>query len=98
MSEIEQNEGEARSYHRWQFRLGALGILNGWSRRVEARADDFALSLTRAPGPFIGAMERLASLNLAERDPHFLKELLLYSHPSVGRRIDRARNRAWSEG
>jgi hypothetical protein len=65
MSEIEQNEGEARSYHRWQFRLGALGILNGWSRRV----DDFALRLTRAPGPFIGAMERLAGLNRAERNP-----------------------------
>lgn len=78
--------------------LIALPVINGWSRRVETRADDFALRLTRAPGPFIGAMERLAGLNLAERDPHFLKELLLYSHPSVGRRIARARNRAWSEG
>ena len=94
MSESKPDGGEARSYHRWQFRLGALGILNGWSRRV----DDFALRLTRAPGPFIGAMERLADLNLAERDPHFLKELVLYSHPSVGRRIARARNRVWSEG
>jgi Zn-dependent protease with chaperone function len=159
-SEIEQNEGEARSYHRWQFRLGALSILltagylvtllprgvvtlaafwvadralaavagalglsgpadiaglpllglvtiavslialpvtNAWFRRLETRTDDFALSLTRAPGPFIGAMERLAGLNLAERDPHLLKELPLYSHPSVGRRIARARNRTWSE-
>jgi Zn-dependent protease with chaperone function len=94
MSEIEQNEGEARSYHRWQFRLGALGILNGWSRRV----DDFALRLSQDPAAFIGAMERLAGLNLAERNPHFLKELPLYSHPWVGRRIDRARNRSWSEG
>jgi STE24 endopeptidase len=78
--------------------LIALPVINGWSRRVETRADDFALRLTRAPGSFIGAMERLADINLAERDPHFLKELVLYSHPSVGRRIARARNRAWSEG
>ena len=78
--------------------LIALPVTNAWFRRVETRADDFALSLTRAPGPFIGAMEWLAGLNLAERDPHFLKELLLYSHPSLGRRITRARNRTCSEG
>jgi len=78
--------------------LIALPVINGLSRRIETRADDFALRLTGAPGPFIGAMERLASLNLAERDPHFLKELVLYSHPSVGRRIARARNRASSRG
>jgi len=74
--------------------LVALPIVNGWSRFVESRADDFALGLTRAPGPFIGAMERLADLNLAERNPHVLKELMLYSHPSVDRRVARARARA----
>ena len=50
---------------------------------IETRADDFALKLTRNPTPFIGAMERLADLNLAERKPHVLKELVLYS-PSIG--------------
>ena len=78
--------------------LIALPVINGWSRRVETRADDFALRLTGAPGPFIGAMERLAALNLSERDPHFLKEMVLHSHPSVGRRIARARTGAWSGG
>lgn len=78
--------------------LIALPFINGWSRRIESRADDFALSLTQKPAAFIGAMERLAGLNLAERDPHFLKDLVLSSHPSVGRRIARARNRAWSGG
>jgi STE24 endopeptidase len=78
--------------------LGALPVINTWSRRVETRADDFALRLTGAPGPFIRAMERLSNLNLAERDPHPLKEMILYSHPSVGRRIARARNGAWSMG
>jgi STE24 endopeptidase len=78
--------------------LIALPVVNAWSRRVETRADDFALRLTGDPGPFIGAMERLADLNLSERDPHFLKELVLLSHPSIGRRIARARTGAWSAG
>ena len=74
--------------------LIALPIVNGWSRFVETRADDFALGLTHDPGPFIGAMERLADLNLTERNPHVLKELMLYSHPSVDRRVARAKARA----
>lgn len=66
-------------------------LANGFSRVLERQADDFALALTRNPGGFIGAMERLASLNLAERRPHRLKELMLYSHPALDRRIARAR-------
>ena len=66
-------------------------LANGFSRWLERQADDFALRLTRNPGGFIGAMERLASLNLAERRPHRLKELVLYSHPALDRRIARAR-------
>jgi STE24 endopeptidase len=71
--------------------LVALPVGNGWSRHVERQADDFALRTTRNPEAFIGAMRRLASLNLAEQDPHFVKEFLLYSHPSIGRRVARAR-------
>ena len=76
--------------------LVALGLVtaplaNGFSRFVERQADDFALRLTRDPSGFIGAMERLASLNLAERRPHRLKELMLHSHPALDRRIARAR-------
>jgi STE24 endopeptidase len=66
-------------------------LVNGFSRFIECQADDFALALTHDPGGFIGAMERLASLNLAERRPHRLKELMLYSHPALDRRIARAR-------
>ena len=66
-------------------------LANGFSRFIERQADDFALALTRDPCGFIGAMERLASLNLAERRPHRLKELMLYSHPALDRRIARAR-------
>ncbi len=71
--------------------LAALPVANGWSRHVERRADRFALETIADPRAFIGSMERLATLNLAERDPHRLEEFFLYSHPSIGRRIAHAR-------
>jgi STE24 endopeptidase len=71
--------------------LAALPLANGWSRHVEWRADRFALRTVADPRAFIGSMERLAALNLAEREPHPLEEFLLYSHPSIGRRIAHAR-------
>jgi len=71
-----------------------LPLTNGFSRWIESQADDFALRLTRDPAAFIGAMERLGRLNLAERRPHRLEELLLYSHPALERRIARARGEA----
>jgi STE24 endopeptidase len=74
--------------------LGLAGSVlgNAFSRRVERQADDFALDTTRNSEAFVGAMERLASLNLAERRPHRLKEIALYSHPALDRRIARARS------
>lgn len=73
----------------------ALGLLttplaNGFSRWIERQADDFALAVTGDARAFVAAMERLAALNLAERRPHPVKELLLHSHPSIDRRIARA--------
>ncbi len=46
--------------------LVTLPLVNGYSRWVERGADDFALAVTRNLEGFIGAMERLADLNLAE--------------------------------
>ena len=71
--------------------LAALPVANGWSRRVEWQADRFALETIPDPRAFIGSMERLAALNLAERDPHRLEEFFLYSHPAIERRIAHAR-------
>jgi STE24 endopeptidase len=78
--------------------LSTLGLLatplaNAFSRRIERQADDFALETTGDSTGFVSAMDRLASLNLAERRPGRLKEMLLYSHPSIERRIERARQR-----
>jgi STE24 endopeptidase len=76
--------------------VAATPLVNAFSRRLERRADDYALALTRDPAAFIGAMERLASLNLAQRAPHPVTEALLHSHPSIERRIARARTGAWT--
>jgi STE24 endopeptidase len=71
--------------------LAALPVANGWSRRVEWQADRFALQTIPDPRAFIRSMERLATLNLAEREPHRLEEFFLYSHPAIERRIAHAR-------
>jgi STE24 endopeptidase len=70
--------------------LVTVPLANAVSRRMERAADDFALRVTGNTAGFVSAMERLAALNLAERRPHRLKEVLLYSHPSIDRRIARA--------
>jgi STE24 endopeptidase len=68
-----------------------LPLGNTFSRFIERQADTWALAVTRNPDAFVGAMERLATLNLAERRPSRLKEIVLYSHPALDRRIARAR-------
>lgn len=78
--------------------LIAAPLTNGFSRRLERQADAFALTTTRSPGAFISAMERLAKLNLAERRPNRLKEFVLYSHPSIERRIEMAQRFLSPEG
>jgi len=70
--------------------LVQLPLANGFSRWIERQADDFALATTGNARAFIGAMERLGGLNLAERRPSRLKEIFLYSHPALERRIARA--------
>jgi STE24 endopeptidase len=67
--------------------LLALPLTNAYSRHLEWQADEFALRLTREPGPFISAMRRLASDNLDEMEPSPVIEFLFYTHPSIARRI-----------
>ena len=64
---------------------------NAFSRRLERRADRFALELTDNPAAFVSTMTRLGRLNLAEFEPNPIIEFLLYSHPSIGGRINMAR-------
>jgi STE24 endopeptidase len=69
-------------------------LLNWWSRRLESGADRFALQLTRDPGSFAGAMQRIGCQNLVELCPPRWSEVLLATHPALQRRIDLART--WS--
>src|SRR6266536_6055801 len=62
-------------------------LLNWWSRRLESGADRFALQLTGDPTAFAAAMRRLGCQNLVELCPPRWSEVLLASHPSLGRRI-----------
>ncbi|WP_236652494.1 M48 family metalloprotease [Streptacidiphilus neutrinimicus] len=75
---------------------GALAgpVYNARSRQVEARADAYALDLTRAPETVVAMQRRLAVLNIADLAPHPLTVALFASHPPTAARIAHAR--AWA--
>lgn len=81
--------------------LSAISLLlspvqNAISRNlIERPADQYALDLTRNPDAFVGAMEKLGRLNLADPRPPRLVKWLLYSHPPLQERI--AFGRDWRE-
>jgi len=64
---------------------------NTFSRWREGLADEYALRAAGNPPAFVSAMVRLANQNLADVDPERWVELLLYSHPAMGKRIERGR-------
>ena len=66
------------------------------SRQVEARADAFALELTREPKAFIELERSLATRNLGDPDPPRLLHALFGTHPTTLERI--GYGVAYSEG
>ncbi len=73
------------------FSLLTMPITNGFSRACEVAADRYSLELTGRPQDFLSMMDKLGAKNLAEFDPHPLKEFLFYSHPSLAKRLAFAR-------
>ena len=71
--------------------LVTMPLSNGFSRWREVLADRYALESTRNGPAFASAMTRLANQNLAEVDPEPWVEFLLYSHPTLEKRIRMAR-------
>jgi STE24 endopeptidase len=66
----------------------ALGMAsNVLSRRVEARADSYALDLTRNPAAFIGLTRSLAVTNLADPGTPRIFQILWGTHPTTMQRI-----------
>lgn len=69
------------------FSLITMPLSNALSRRFERAADQYALEITRDRAAFISSMEKLADINLADRDPNPVTEFMFYSHPSIKKRI-----------
>jgi STE24 endopeptidase len=67
---------------------------NALSRRVENRADAFALRLTDAVDPFVSFERRITLRNLGDPDPPRLMHALFATHPSTVERIGIARSYA----
>jgi STE24 endopeptidase len=73
-----------------------LPLVNGFSRSLERAADAYAVRSIPNPLVFASGLERLASLNLAERRPHPWVEFIFHSHPSIENRIEFIRKLARS--
>jgi STE24 endopeptidase len=76
------------------FSLVTMPASNALSRKFEREADRYALEKTGDRDSFVSAMEKLAELNLADRDPNPVTEFMFYSHPSIKKRIAFARSHA----
>jgi STE24 endopeptidase len=74
------------------FMVVTVPLGNAFSRWRESLADGYALRLTGKPEAFVSVMVRLANQNLADVDPERWVELLLHSHPAIGRRIEQAQS------
>jgi len=75
--------------------MGLYGLItmplgNAYSRWRERLADKYALRATGKGKAYASALTRLANQNLAEADPEPWVEILLYSHPALQKRINRA--------
>jgi STE24 endopeptidase len=65
-------------------------VSNQLSRRVEARADSYALRLTREPEAFISFEQRISVANVSDPDPPGWSHWLFGTHPTDVQRIGAA--------
>jgi STE24 endopeptidase len=72
------------------FGFATTPIMNTISRKHEYEADQYAARKSGNPMAFIGALKKLADVNLADSAPNPVVEFLFYSHPSIEKRIRRA--------
>ena len=73
------------------FSLVTMPISNAYSRRREYAADVCAVEMMESADSLVSALEKLAVQNLADKNPAAWIEFLLHSHPSIARRVRRAR-------
>lgn len=72
------------------FDTAAAPLHNILSRRMEVRADRYALGLTQNPRAVVSSFQKLAAANPSDVAPPPLVEFLSHSHPSLLNRIRRA--------
>ena len=80
--------------------LGALGapLFNAYSRRIEARADQYALDLTRDPTAVVATWRNLAVRGISDLEPNPLNHAWFGTHPTIPARIGHARGWAARHG
>jgi STE24 endopeptidase len=74
------------------FSLISMPLSNTYSRRREYAADEYAVRILGTAAPLVSALEKLAAQNLADKNPSPWIEFFLHSHPSIARRVARARS------
>jgi STE24 endopeptidase len=67
--------------------LVLLPLVNVHSRYCERQADAYALAALPDRSAFVSALEKLAAMNLDERQPPAWIEFIFHSHPSMEKRI-----------
>ncbi|HYN35585.1 MAG TPA: M48 family metallopeptidase [Actinomycetota bacterium] len=70
--------------------LLTLPVQNTVSRGFESRADEIAIDLTGDPATAVRSFRRLAFSNLADLRPPRLAVILLFTHPPIPERIEKA--------
>lgn len=69
-------------------------LQNSISRRYERQCDRYALERTGEKVWYLSAFRKLARMNKADPDPHWLEVFLFHSHPPIGRRLALAEEEA----
>jgi STE24 endopeptidase len=67
-------------------------LSNYISRKFEWQADNYALQTCTDSFSFMSALEKLSQQNLSDKYPKKWVEFLFHSHPSLGKRIEYAKN------
>ncbi len=67
-------------------------IILAYNRHRERKADEFALKVIERSTPIISTFKRLSDIDLAETNPHRIKEIMFYSHPPPDKRIKMAKD------
>jgi len=62
-------------------------LQNSISRHYERQCDLYALKRTGTKSWYLSAFRKLARMNKADPDPHWLEVFLFHSHPPIGHRL-----------